>query len=102
MLEQLVLDSNLTDGKTVFVTYGPHILHLYYIMPRTRFPIPGDERVKIFVPYIYHGDGNYFYIVTPLGSIRLTYQEFQSYALKCFLSVTFGVIAGYLMWRYLN
>ena len=66
-----------------------------------RFPIPGDEAVKYFFPYIYMGDGDYFYVVTPLGSFRVN-QSFDSFAIKLGVSISIGVLAGALMWQYLN
>ena len=66
-----------------------------------RFPVPGDERVKYFFPYIYMGDGDYFYFVTPVGSFRVN-QSFDSFAFKLGVSVTIGLIAGALVWHYFH
>lgn len=57
--------------------------------------------MKLFFPYIYMGDEEYFYVVTPLGSFRVN-QDFKSFAVKLSVSLTIGIFAGVLMWRHLR
>ena len=64
-----------------------------------RFPVPGDERVNYFFPYIYMGDGDYFYFVTPVGSFRVN-QSFDSFAFKLGVSITIGLLAGAVVWHH--